>query len=43
MPESPLSAELSGDDRTITTLVITAVGVVLVGGLTGTMKKPAKS
>lgn len=33
MPESPLSAELSGDDRTIWTAIITAAGVVVLGML----------
>jgi cation transport ATPase len=33
MPESPLNAELSGDDRTIWTAIITAAGVVVLGML----------
>jgi hypothetical protein len=41
MPESPLFAELSGDDRVVSTLIITAVGVALVGLLSGSLKKPA--
>lgn len=40
MPESPLYAELSGDDRTIWTLIITAAGVALLGLITGSLKKP---
>jgi hypothetical protein len=41
MPESPLSAELSGDDRVVWTLVITAAGVALLGLITGKLKNPA--
>jgi hypothetical protein len=33
MPESPLNAELSGDNRTIWTAIITAAGVVVLGML----------
>jgi uncharacterized membrane-anchored protein len=43
MPESPLNAELSGDDQTIWTLIITVGGVALLGLLTGSLKKPAKA
>jgi hypothetical protein len=43
MPESPLNAELHGDDRTVWTLVITVAGVALLGLLSGSLKKPAKS
>jgi quinol-cytochrome oxidoreductase complex cytochrome b subunit len=43
MPESPLNAELSGDDREVWTLIITVVGVALLGLLTGSLKKPAKT
>jgi len=43
MPESPLNAELSGDDQTIWTLIITVAGVALLGLLTGSLKKPAKT
>jgi hypothetical protein len=42
MPESPLSAELSGDTRTIWTVIITAIGVAALSLLTNSMKKPAK-
>ncbi|HWM54778.1 MAG TPA: hypothetical protein VNO20_05275 [Solirubrobacterales bacterium] len=42
MPESPLNAELSGDDQTVLTLVITGAGVALLGLLTGSLSKPAK-
>jgi hypothetical protein len=41
MPESPLFAELSGDDRVISTLIITAAGAAIVSLLTGSLKKPA--
>ncbi|HEV2790287.1 MAG TPA: hypothetical protein VGV69_03205 [Solirubrobacterales bacterium] len=40
MPESPLNAELSGDDRTIWTAIVTVAGVALLGLITGSLKKP---
>jgi amino acid transporter len=40
MPESPLNAELKGDDQVVWTLIITAIGVALVGLITGSLKKP---
>jgi hypothetical protein len=40
MPESPLNAELSGDDQTIWTLIITVGGTALLGLITGSLKKP---
>lgn len=43
MPESPLNAELSGDDQTVWTLIITVAGVALLGLLTGSLKKQAKT
>jgi len=43
MPESPLNAELSGDDRVIWTLIITAVGAGLLGLLTGNLNRPVQS
>jgi hypothetical protein len=43
MPESPLAAELSGSDQTVWTFIIIAAGVALLGLLTGSMKKTAKS
>lgn len=42
MPESPLNAELSGDDRTIWTAIITAAGVVVVGMLGKPLTEKAK-
>lgn len=42
MPESPLGAELSGDDKTVWVVIVTAAGVALLGLLTGSMKKPVK-
>jgi hypothetical protein len=42
-PGSPLDVELSGDDRLIATLIITVLGVAILGLLTGSLKKPAKS
>jgi hypothetical protein len=43
MPESPLTAQLSGADQTVWTFIITAAGAALVGLFTGSMKKPAKA
>jgi hypothetical protein len=43
MPESPLLAELSGSDQTVWTFIIVAAGAALLGLLTGSLKKPAKS
>lgn len=42
MPESPLIAELSGNDKTVWTVIIIGAGAALVGLLTGTLKKPSK-
>jgi cation transport ATPase len=42
MPESPLNAELSGDDRTIWTAIITAAGVVVLGMLGKPLTEEAK-
>jgi hypothetical protein len=42
MPESPLSAELSGDNRTIWTAIITAAGVVVLGMLGKPLKEKVK-
>ncbi|MFL5898138.1 MAG: hypothetical protein ACJ76D_06690 [Solirubrobacterales bacterium] len=39
-PESPLYAELSGDNRVVWTLIVTAAGVALLGVITGSLKKP---
>lgn len=43
MPESPLMTELSGDDKTVWTVVITGAGVAAVGLLTGSMTKEIKT
>jgi hypothetical protein len=43
MPESPLTAELSGTNQTVWTFIITAAGAALVGLFTGSMKKPAST
>lgn len=43
MPESPLNAELTGDDRVVWTLVITAAGAAVLGLITGSLRKEAKS
>lgn len=43
MPESPLNAELTGDDRVIWTTVITAAGVAVLSLITGSLKEPAKA
>lgn len=40
MPESPLNAELSGDDQVVWTLIITVAGTALLGLITGSLKKP---
>ncbi len=42
MPESPLSAELAGDDRVVWTLVITTVGTAALALLGGSLTRPAK-
>lgn len=42
MPESPLNAVLSSDDRTIWTAIITAVGVVVLGMLGKPLKEEVK-
>jgi hypothetical protein len=42
MPESPLNAELAGDDRVVWTLVITVAGAGLVGLLGVHLKDPVK-
>lgn len=42
MPESPLNAVLSGDNRTIWTAIITAVGVVVLGMLGKPLKEEVK-
>jgi len=42
MPESPLNAVLSGDNRTIWTAIITAVGILLLGMLGKPLKEKAK-
>jgi hypothetical protein len=42
MPESPLGIKYSGDDLTVRTVLITAAGVLLLGFITGSMKKPVK-
>jgi hypothetical protein len=42
MPESPLAGELSSQNQTIWTFIITAVGAGALGLLTGTLKKPSK-
>ncbi len=42
MPESPLSAELSSDNRTIWTAIITAAGVLLLGMLGKPLKEAVK-
>jgi hypothetical protein len=41
MPESPLYAELEGDQRVVWTLVITAAGAAILGLITGSLKQPA--
>jgi hypothetical protein len=41
MPESPLNAELTGDDRVVWTLLITGVGSAVLMLITGKLKKPA--
>ena len=43
MPESPLFAELSSDDRVFWTAVTTGAGVILVGLLGIPRKGPAKA
>ena len=40
MPQSPLSSELSGDNRVIWTAIITVVGVALLGLLSRSLQKP---
>jgi hypothetical protein len=42
MPESPLNAELSGDDRTIWTAIVTVAGVLVLGMLGKDLKEEAK-
>jgi hypothetical protein len=42
MPGSPLATELTGDDLTIWTVVISVGGAFLVGLMTQPLKKPAK-
>jgi hypothetical protein len=41
MPESPLNAELSGDDRVVWTLVITGAGAGVLSLITGKLKSAA--
>lgn len=41
MPESPLYAELSGDDRVVWTVVITGAGAAVLSLITGKLKAPA--
>jgi hypothetical protein len=43
MPESPLAAELSSENQTIWTFIITAAGAGILGLLTGSMKKPVEN
>jgi hypothetical protein len=40
MPQSPLSSELSGDNRVIWTAIITVVGVALLGLMSRWLQKP---
>jgi hypothetical protein len=40
MPQSPLAAELSGDNRVIWTAIITVVGVAVLGLLSRSLQKP---
>ncbi len=42
MPESPLNAELSGDDRTIWTAIVTVAGVLVLGMLGKNLNEEAK-
>lgn len=42
MPESPLNAELSSNNRTIWTAIIVAVAILLLGMFGKPMKEPAK-
>jgi len=41
MPESPLNAELSGDDRVVATVLITGAGAAVLSLITGKLNKPA--
>jgi hypothetical protein len=42
MPESPLYAELSGDDRVVWTILITGAGAAVLSLITGKLKTPAR-
>lgn len=42
MPDSPLSAELTGDDRLVATLLITSGGVAILGLLGVSLKQETK-
>ncbi len=43
MPESPLNAALSSDNRTIWTAIVTVVGVLILGMLGKTLKEEVKA